>query len=236
MQVGPNEAIKIDAYVDERTCAAWLSKVFSNSQELLTRFEFIQSYGSAWYLDIEHGLLPFYHANSQHTNELIDALPGLREKLCAVSEMLVSPSGQSGLPCRSRASNLGPYWVDAGVVLMMSGMEGVIHADFEGLAPYPAKLFDPDTRAYSAVICLAAAVSGGNLEIWQERKLANEDPPEYLKSRIIEYAPGTLSVFDSFCYHKIQASVLDDQHRYRAIAATHFLYLAEPYPHWEYWF
>lgn len=236
-RVGPSQVLVIDDYVSQTQCQSWLRQVIENAGNLETRFEFINSYGSSWYLDIEHGLLHYYHANSVHTNKLLHALPGLVESLASSARYLEGPDGTCGHPVRARSENLGPYWVDAGVVLMMAGHEGVIHADYEGLAPYPAKLFDPATRAYSAVLSLATPASGGNLKIWKSHKLADEEPDldESSASEVV-YKVGSLSLFDSFCYHRILASKLDDEHRFRAIAAVHFLFLSEPVPHWEYWF
>jgi hypothetical protein len=237
IKVGPNQVVCLDNYVDEATCSAWLSQVLANQDEMETRFEFIHSYGSSWYLDIEHGLLAYYHANAEHTNELLHALPNLVETLADSAKFLEAPDGSTGLPSRPRSQNLGPYWANAGVVLMMKGTEGVIHADYEGIAPYPPMLFDPQTRAYSAVISLATAASGGNLMIWKSRKLASEEfEMDDSCAQEVAYSVGSLSIFDSFCYHRIMASKLDDNHRFRAIAAVHFLYLDKPYPHFEYWF
>lgn len=236
-KVGPNQVICIDNFVDESTCSQWLGQVLANQEAMETRFEFIHSYGSSWYLDIEHGLLAYYHANAQATNQLLHALPGLVATLAGVSKYLEAPDGSTGLPSRPRSENLGPYWADAGVVLMMKGTEGVIHADYEGMAPYPSMLFDPQTRAYSAVISLATAASGGNLMIWKDRKLASQEMElDDSLAEEVTYSVGSMSIFDSFCYHRIMASKLDDSHRFRAIAAVHFLYLDKPYPHFEYWF
>jgi len=68
---------------------------------------------------------------------------------------------------------------------MSQGTEGVEHADYEGLAPYPDCMFDPDTRAYSAVLPLAAPASGVHLRIWKDRCTANEQPA---------YADDTLQI------------------------------------------
>jgi hypothetical protein len=200
-------------------------------------FDFINSLGSAWYLSIEAGLLHYYHANAPATNRLLETLDGLVDKLKMTSRYMVAADGRTGLPCRARRENLGPYWVDAGVVLMMRGTEGQIHADYEGVAPYPAKLFDEQTRAYSTVISLFKPAIGGNLKIWLKRHLANQKPnlEDYLAD-VIDYSIGSLTIFDSFCYHRILSSQLTEEYPYRAIAAMHFLYQEEPFPHWEYWF
>lgn len=182
-------------------------------------------------------MLAYYHANAKRTNELLRALPDFVETLSSSARFLVAPDGKTGLEAKPRHENLGPYWVEAGVVVMNRGTAGVEHADYEGLSPYPEKLFDASTRAYSAVLCLASAESGGNLRIWKQRVLANEEPAlEEGASEDIIYEPGALVLFDSFCYHQITESVLNEEHRYRAIGALHFLYKDAPSPHWEYWF
>ncbi len=236
-KVGPSQVIQIKNYVDKSACSAWLETVLLNSDKWETRFDYINSYGSCWYLDIEVGMLAYYHANARRTNELLKGLPNFVETLAQSSKYLEAPDGKTGLPARARHENLGPYWVEAGVVIMNRGTAGVEHADYEGLAPHPEKLFDPNTRAYSAVLCLAAAESGGNLRIWKKRVLADVEP-EFCEQDVEEimYEAGALVLFDSFCYHQITESVLTDDHRYRAIGALHFLYKEEPYPHWEYWF
>ncbi len=237
MKVGPAQVIRIPDYVEEHTRTKWLEKVWANQEEWENRFEFINSYGSAWYLDIETGLLNYYHANAEQTNKLLAGLDGLVDKLTACTKYLQAPDGSTGLPARARRENLGPYWVDAGLVVMMKGTEGQIHGDYEGLAPYPAKLFDPQTRAYSAVISLFKPPVGGNLKIWTKHYLGQELPElEDYFSQVIDYTPGSLILFDSFCYHQILGSELTEAKPYRAIAAMHFLYKEEPHPHWEYWF
>ena len=237
MLVGANEIIKVEGIADIDRCHDWLRTVFSNTQSWETRFGYIHTYGNAWYLDIEAGLLHYYHANSSRTNALLKELPELVPTLLRASEYMVGPSGETGLPCRFRALNLGPYWADAGVVMMVKGVEGEVHADYEGLAPYPAQLFDSGTRAYSAVLTLAVAASGGDLRIWKRRHLANEEPN--LTDDVVEtvkYSVGSMVIFDSFCYHQISQSKLNDQHPWRAVAAVHFLFKSEPFPHWEHWF
>lgn len=237
LQIGPGQVLSIPNYTSPAQCSQWLEIVLNNPDKWETRFDYIHSYGNCWYLDIEIGMLHYYHANAAKTNELLSTLPNLVSSLASSSRYLLSADGSSNLPSRPRHANLGPYWVEAGLILMTGESEGAIHADYEGLSPYPDKLFDPETRAYSAVLCLATGESGGNLKIWKKHVLANETPPDdnsYFEEVI--YKQATLALFDSFCYHQISSSVLTDDHRYRAVAAMHFLYKEEPYPHWEYWF
>ncbi|MBK7840945.1 MAG: hypothetical protein IPJ49_25355 [Candidatus Obscuribacter sp.] len=83
-KVGVAQVVTLHDYVPVQKCNDWLSQVLANSSELETRFEFINSYGSSWYLDIEHGVLHYYHANAAHTNELLYALPDLIPTLWCV--------------------------------------------------------------------------------------------------------------------------------------------------------
>jgi hypothetical protein len=150
---------------------------------------------------------------------------------------MVGADGQRDLPCRSRSENSGLYWEDAGIVLMNQGNSGEVHADYEGLAPYPHALFDENTRAYSLIIPLASPASGGGLKLWKSRKLANEEAVLRDEiAEIINYEVGSMIIFDSFCYHQILESVLDAQHPRRIVAAAHFLHRDQPFPHWEHWF
>lgn len=237
MKVGTAQVATIPNFVSAADCERWLAQVWDDKEFWENRFEFINSYGSAWYLDIEVGLLNYYYANATATNERLQRLEGLVQKLSSVCIDLVAPDGSTGHPARPRKDNLGPYWADAGVVIMTRGREGEIHADYEGLAPYPAKLFDANTRAYSAVLSLFKPKIGGNLKIWLKRFLGNEKPElEDYFAQVADYAPGSVTIFDSFCYHQILASELTDDRPYRAIAGMHFLYMDAPYPHWEYWF
>ena len=235
--VGQSQVVSLPHFATIEECEGWLTKAQADEDFWVTRFDFINVYGVAWYLEIEAGLLNNYHARATETNTKLLALGGLVERLSSVAKLLQSPDKKSGLPIRPRRENLGPYWADAGVVVNTKGLEGQIHADYEGLAPYPQKLFDKDTCAFSAVLSLAKPKVGGNLKIWLERHLGNAEPTlKDFKTQIIDYSVGSLAVFDSFCYHQILTSHLNDAEPIRAIAAMHFLYLDEPYPHWEYWF
>ena len=235
--VGPAEVITISNFVEAGRCKAWLDQAWGQQQHWKKRFDYIHSYGRAWYLELEYGMLHVYHSDAVATNNLLAQLDGLVPALAAAAALMVAPDGKTGLPARPRSQNLGPYWVDAGVIVMTRGTAGMIHADFEGLSPYPAKMFDEHTRAYSAVLMLSKPVSGGNLRVWNKRFLANERQAlDGVSSQVAEYAQGTLAVFDSFCYHQIEESQLTEELPHRAVAAMHFLYMDAPHPHWEYWY
>lgn len=239
--VGAGQTMKLDNFVESELCRSWLKKIFNNSKHLRSPFENLYSYGHSWYLELESGNLHTYHAKAMQTNELLQNLDGLTEALIAVAAALESPTGKKGLKAKSRRENLGPYWADAGVILSMDGKQGAIHADYEGLAPYPEMMFSPDTRAYSAVLCLASGASGGGLRVWKKRFLADVEVDldldlEKIESVELQYSSGSLAVFDSFLYHQILPTGFDKENRYRAVAAIHFLFKDSPTPHWEYWF
>jgi hypothetical protein len=235
--VGRSQAVSLPLFASQYECGSWLSQAQADKDFWLTRFDFIKSYGTAWYLEIEAGLLNNYHARAIETNTRLEALDGLIERLISVSKLLQGPEKETGLPARPRRENLGPCWADAGLVVNTKGIEGQVHADYEGLAPYPQKLFDDRTCAYSAVLSLAKPKVGGNLKIWLERHLGDVEPAlQDFKSHIVDYSVGSMAVFDSFCYHQILSSQMSDVEPIRAIAAMHFLYMDKPYPHWEYWF
>jgi hypothetical protein len=235
--VGAGQVLRIPNFVSSMTCRAWLDTVLENEDKLIERFPALFSYGHAWYLEIESGLLHLYHAGADYTNQLIAELPELMPTLLATAQYLRGPNDELNLPTRSRSENLGPYWVNAGIVLNYKSSLGEVHADYEGLAPYPDKLFDSRTRAYSVVLCLSKAKGGGGLKVWKQRRLADQKlVRRQAPAEIIEYDIGTVAVFDSFCYHQIQESEFDDEHPFRAVAVVHFLYKNDPYPHWEYWF
>jgi len=237
VKVGPSEILRIPDYVPASVYEGWVKQVFQERNNWKNYFTFINSFGHAWYLDIEAGMLHQYHANAMSTNASLKRLDGLVECLTKSATYLTAPDGAVGLPCRARHENLGPYWVEAGVVINTQGHEGQVHADYEGIAPYPEKLFDPQTRAYSAVLSLVKPKFGGNLKIWTKHRLGNEPPDlEDYTIDIVDYAAGTLVLFDSFCYHQILSSELTPEIPHRAVAALHFLYIDKPHPHWEYWF
>ena len=237
VRVGPGQVRTISNYVEASKCRAWIERAWADQPRWKKRFDYIHSYGSAWYLELEYGMLHAYHADAPATNGLLHGLDGLVPALASTARFLEAPDGSTGHPVRARRENLGPYWVDAGVVLMTKGSAGYIHADFEGLSPYPPMLFEASTRAYSAVLMLARPASGGHLTVWQRRFLGNERQNlEGISTTVAEYDVGSVALFDSFCYHQIQAAELSETHPHRAVAAMHFLYLEKPFPHWEYWY
>lgn len=235
--VGPSQVTTIQNFVDPARCRKWIDDAWADRDSWKKRFEYIHSYGRAWYLELEYGMLHVYHSDAERTNALLARHEGLVEALASSAKFMQAPDGRTGLPARARRENLGPYWADAGLIAMTRGTAGVVHADYEGLSPYPAMMFDERTRAYSAVLMLCKPVSGGDLKVWTRRWLANERADtDGVPAQIAEYAVGSLALFDSFCYHQILESTLSEAHPYRAVAAMHFVYRDDPHPHFEYWY
>ncbi len=234
--IGKGAFAQLPNYVTAEQCQQWCDLARRNEDNWETHFEYLHSYGSAWYLEIEGGRLHYYHANAPRTNQMLQELPDLVPTLASVGTVLAGPDGKTGYPVRPRRVAKGPYWSDAGVVMSTRGTLGEAHADYEGLAPHPEKLFDPSTIAFSAIISLAVPAAGGHLTLWPKRVLANECFEEDSESLELRYEVGTLTVFDSFCFHRIQGATMDDSRPYRMIAGMHFLFIDGPEPHWEHWF
>ena len=235
--VGPAQVRTVPGFVEASRCQRWIEQAWADRDAWKKRFEYIHSYGRAWYLELEYGMLHVYHSDAAATNARLQRLEGLIPALASAARYMEAPDGRAGLPARARTETLGPYWADAGVIAMTKGTAGVVHADYEGLSPYPATMFDERTRAYSAVLMLCKPQSGGDLKVWTRRWLANERAElEGVPHEIAAYAVGSLVLFDSFCYHQILESVLSTETPYRAVAAMHFVYRDDPHPHFEYWY
>ncbi len=245
MLIGPGEWRKIPGYVPADVVAEWAARVLERRDDWTLRdtgWYPAATYGNSWYIDIESGVLHEYHATAPRANALIGELPGYLDAMRAVAEHLAGPDG-TVLPTRARRENLGEFWCDSGIHIF-GGIEaegrGDMHADYEGLSPYPGRLFAPDTRAFSAIVSVSTPLDGGGLDIWDERRFLGHEPPpdpDDPAPRIVsvDYAPGDLVVLDSFLFHRIQRFRVDES-SFRMTAVMHFLLLDEPYPHWEHWF
>ncbi len=222
-----------------------MEHVFASSSRWRAYAGGMYTYGSSWYLDIECGELHYYHALAEHSNQMLAELPDFLEQMRGAARHLVTRDGRRNLPTRARHQNLGPYWSEAGIHLLGGApgksAGGVVHADYEGLAPYPAALFDPRTQAYSCILSLQTPATGGGLELWTaQRHLGNELGIEArFKSRDsvkIPYRTGTLTIIDSFLYHRVRECTFTKKAPWRAAGVMHFLLRERPSPHWEYWF
>lgn len=227
--------------VDE--CKQFAQNVLDNMNEWIEGFG-QYTLGRAWYIDIEQGRLGTYFATAFEKQAVVQqATPGLSQVLQRAATFLPRINGELH-QVRTRSDDLGPYWSEMGIHIMGHNLRfgGQVHNDLEGLAPYPAMMFDHKTLAFSAILCLAAPKSGGGLKVWPEKRitaLANaqgaykEDKGPEL---VIEYKPGTLTIIDSFLYHQIQPFEVDAQNLWRIVAVMHFLFIDGPEPHWQVWF
>ena len=130
-----------------------------------------------------------------------------------------------------------------------------IHTDTEGLLLYPASIFDENTRAYSCVVSIKQTAQhannrGGELDIRQERYLANELERFYKQDGCkaiskanrakIDYTPGNMVLFDSFMPHLIRPFKVRKKADRRITLVVHFNYRKHternPFPHLEYWY
>lgn len=237
--------LQVDEYASPDLCGTWVSAVLENRQRWLKRLSGY-TYGRAWYLDLESGLLDRYHARASDANALLaSTLPGFVEHLARFSEYLVGPNGETNLPTRARRQNLGPYWCDAGIHILGGDANhpyagGAPHADYEGLSPYVPALFDENTRAYSAILSLATPAWGAGLAVWTDRRYTADKSPSRTDCRqppvTLEYRVGTMTAIDSFLYHQIRKGGYSESSPWRIVGIIHFLYRPDPYPHWEHWF
>lgn len=237
---GVGDYLQIPNYTDSASCNLWTKHIIGNRDKWKSKLD-AYTYGNAWYLEIETGCLHSYHAEAEASNKLVSALPAYLPTMIDTCQFL-APKDNNGkaYPIRARTVNLGPYWSWSGLHIFEANEEvngGAFHCDYEGLAPYPQKLFEEETRAYSAVLSVAAPESGGGLRVWPRRFLANEEIPYMPDEEAVDldYQPGTLTILDSFMGHQIMESEFKPD-QLRITGVIHWLLLDDPYPHWEYWF
>ncbi len=236
---------QIKNFASKEQCQRWVKHIHNSRSRWRSYEEGAYCYGNSWYLDIESGDLHSYYALSELSNKMLEELPGYVDLLRSASQYLVTADGRRHLPVRARRENLGPYWCDCGIHLFSGkaghSSGGILHADYEGLAPYPAALFDAKTEAFSCILALQTPDKGGGLEVWPEKRylgnqlLATHRP----RSKIchnLSYAEGTLTILDSFLYHRVSDCWFTEEKNWRVSGVIHFLLRESPYPHWEHWF
>jgi hypothetical protein len=226
--------IQVPQFVAAADLQGWLTRIIRTRRRWQSCFDGdFSAYGSAWYVEVEEGSAPRYHANAMSWNRRLQAFPHLREYVQQVATLL-----PRHVPAVPRRSILGPYWTDYGFTIYeREGQSGVAHTDMEGLIPYPASMFDASTEAYSATIAVECPESGGGLWIDPRRRRLGHyvAPRQRTGWKLHSYRPGTLTVFDSFLPHAIEGFRLSRHHPRRTVFIVHFLYRSEPYPHYQYW-
>ena len=227
--------VQVPNFVAPHDLKAWTNRIVRSRHSWRSCFggEY-STFGVAWYVEIEQGCPAQYHAAAQEWNSRLRTFENLRKTISRIAALL--PKRAPAVP---RRTILGPYWADYGfTVYHRHGDSGSPHTDLEGLIPYPAAMFDPGTEAYSAVVAITCPASGGGLwvDVRGRRIGSYEAPPTRRGWKLYSYKPGTLTIFDSFLPHAIQASRMSQSSAYRIVLAVHFLYRDEPFPHYQYWF
>ena len=225
--------LQLPEFAPIATCRDWTARIVADRKRWRVQAQ-AWLYGRAYYHDMECGDLHEYHRDAAAVNKLVAKLPAYVETMKRAGGHLAGPGGKTGLPLRARRERLGPYWVDSAFHINARLDAGPVHADYEGLAPYPAMMFDKSTRAFSAVLAVSAPEQGGGLVLWEKRHLADETPKLGEPVRL-DYPQGMMTIIDSFLYHQIAATTVSRM-SYRIAGVMHFLYHDKPSPHWEYWF
>jgi len=248
LSLRPGRAVVIPEFISPATAMRWHRD--STARMDVWRFS-IDHYvlGMAYYAEMESGDVARYHQQAAEADATVDqVLPEFRGVMAGACRYLWNPTGRQ-VPARPRAVGGKALWVHGGLTLndtegSLDGVEseeqfGKGHIDSEGLAPYPHLMLSPDTLIYSACLSIATPAAGGGLYVWEGVRHIGYDrdirPPESALT-YCRYEPGTLVLFDSFLWHRIESVSTSAERRHRLVGVMHFLYLVHPYPHWEYWY
>jgi hypothetical protein len=248
LSLRPGRAIVIPEFISSDTAASWYRESIAHRD--LWRFT-IDHYvlGMAYYAEMENGDVARYHQQAAEADAIVDlVLPSFREVMAQGCRFLWNPTNRQ-IPAQPRAIGGKTLWVHGGITLNdtegdLDGIEsdqhfGKGHIDSEGLAPYPHLMLSPDTLMYSACLSIATPATGGGLYIWEGVRHIGYDrdirPPETGLTYCC-YEPGTLVLFDSFLWHRIERIGTSAEQQHRIVGVIHFLYMSHPYPHWEYWY
>ncbi len=227
--------LQVARFVERGDLQRWRARILRDRRRWRPCFDnAFSTYGVAWYVELEDGSVARYHAEAQRWNEHFRTFPRLRRAVERIASLF-----PRRVPVRPRRRMLGPYWADFGFTVYDHAVEGgTPHTDLEGLIPYPSAMFKATTEAFSATIAVECPKSGGGLWIDESRRrLGHYEPPHSRKGwRLLNCEPGTLTVFDSFLPHAIQSCRVSSSAPRRIMLVVHFLYRAEPYPHYQYWF
>ena len=211
---------------------------------------------TAFYGMIEAGLNESYYRFAEKHNQFLKkTFPTIQKLINRAGAMILEKSGlpPDVLPIVPRDRK---YFLIAGFNLQLRDCKMYnIHTDTEGLLLYPASIFDKNTRAYSCVISIKRTAQhtnkrGGDLDIWQERYLANELERFYKRDGCkaiskanrakIDYTPGNMVLFDSFMPHLVRPFKVRKKADRRITLVVHFNYRKHternPFPHLEYWY
>jgi hypothetical protein len=248
MSLQPGRALVVPGFLAPETASRWYHEIIK--QQHLWRFT-IDHYvlGMAYYAEMERGDVARYHQfASQSDGEVDKVLPNFRQVMAQAPRFLWNPT-ERHIPAKPRALGGVGLWVHGGLTVNdtegdLNGVEseesfGKGHIDSEGLAPYPDLMLSADTLMYSVCLSIATPAFGGGLHVWEGVRhigFDREIKPSKGELTYCRYESGTLVLFDSFLWHRIDRIGTDATRPHRIVGVMHFLYRSHPYPHWEYWY
>jgi hypothetical protein len=242
---------KIDGFLSREEVKKMIEKMKERKEDWIER-PFNTSIGRIWYLDIEMGLLHMYHWEAPKTNVIVDGITNsISHKVASAAvQQICKHYSDLNTKVVSRTEYTEAPWVDMGIVInqakgKMENDGGAVHADLEGLSPYP-ELFSrlESVRAFSVIIPIELPQEGGGLYIWNKMNLPNSRyySLDDSKAQLIEYKVGNMYIFDSRLFHRIAPSKFSDRKRRRTILGMHLLYDGNisnakgETNMWQYWF
>ena len=191
-------ALHIRAAIDPGRAAAWARRALEARADYTYAFGTQASLGNAWYTHLEEGLARRYFEDAPASDARVRRhLPGFQWTLRELSGELL---GVKTTPRRGY-SGPGVHVFDPGGECARVG--GEIHSDTEGL---PAPHARAGLPAYTLVVALSRASSGGGLRLWDAPYDGQDDPSlaDLAEPARIDYAPGDAVVFESYRLHQIE--------------------------------
>lgn len=257
-QLFTNDLIIKEGFFAKSVCNDIEKKLLSNPEVFGCDTE--PTYGSMapFYGMIEAGLNESYFRYAKEHNALLMSnFPYLYDEIIKIGKEILRKSELpvNALPIVPRDKE---YFLIGGFnIQKRSWLFYNAHTDTEGLIATPKAIFDPDTRAYSAVVSIKRTAqhtvnNGGDLTVWKVRLLADELDDFYKKdgfkvkkeynpyANTIPYEVGNLVIFDSFMPHVVELFKVKEEKDYRISFVVHFNYRerteVNPFPHLEFWF
>ena len=251
-----NQYLVKKEFLSAALCQRWEKKILDNLEIFGSDVEPRYGQMAAYYGMIESGLNESYYRYAEkHNKYLLKEFPEIKEIIDTAAGLILDLSGlkPGALAVVPRDKK---YFLMAGFNLQLQSWKLYnAHTDTEGLLQYPESIFNERTRAYSCVISIKRTAQyvksrGGDLDIWQERYLADQLDDFYksdgyaaksLKNRKkIPYDVGNMVLFDSFMPHVVIPFDIKKKSDRRISFVVHFNYRKyterNPFPHLEYWY
>lgn len=193
-------AVRVPEAVSEGVARAWLRGVYGAKAAWSNDFDGAQfCLGRAWYTHLEEGRAEAYFQGRAEADALVEAAcPGLQASLRALAATFL---GDDVVP---RPSYCGPGVHVFPAAGHAATKGGDLHFDTEGLAPAQLESRAP---AYSFVLMLSPAESGGGLRVWDALYEGSDAVGEAMTERPAEtivYEARELVVLSSYRLHQIQ--------------------------------